>query len=672
MTQLLRRLALSALVLLATFCHRPAGAEENTAIESRLRKSVEYLASDELEGRGVGTEGLNKAAEYIASALSEAGLKTDLFDGSPFQEFEVVVKEELGPKEQNHLAFVATAAGEGDVAKRVELKLGDSFNTLGIGGTAVVEAPVLFVGYGITAKDAEYDDYADIDVEGKVVLIMRKEPQQKNPHSAFNGTDTSRHALFTTKISNAYSHGAAAVILINDKYGIDEAAKSSRKQWNDAVDEVVQVRGEFIKIEEPSEEQIEKHREKVNELASKIHSLAEKLQGDHDDVLTLHGAGPQTHGKMPVFFARRSAINEVVKAAAGKSLDDLEAQIDEGPKPVSQELSGWKVVCEANVVVKRAMIKNVAGVLEGEGPLADETVIVGAHYDHLGSGGPGSLAPWTKAIHNGADDNASGTAALLEVARSIAAREKKPARRIVFVAFSGEERGLLGSKHYVKNAAIPLEQTVAMVNMDMVGRLKNNKLIVHGTGTAESFNAIIDETNKKYEFDIKKDPGGSGPSDHAEFYRKEIPVFHFFTGTHKDYHRPSDDFDKINVEGMRRVTTMVADVTEQIVASESRPKYLLVKSKVVRRGNRPYLGSIPAFDREVEGYALDGVTKGSPADKAGIKGGDVIVKFGDDKIGGIEDIQNSLLKHKAGDKVKVIVLRDGEEKELTVTLGKPR
>jgi predicted metalloprotease with PDZ domain len=212
-----------------------------------------------------------------------------------------------------------------------------------------------------------------------------------------------------------------------------------------------------------------------------------------------------------------------------------------------------------------------------------------------------------------------------------------------------------------------------MVNMDMVGRLKDNKLIVSGTGTATSFDALIDETNKRYEFDIKKDAGGYGPSDHASFYGKQIPVFHFFTGTHNDYHRPSDDVEKINVQGMQRVADMVADIVEQLAVAADRPEYVEVKQKKREvTGDRPYLGTIPDFGREVEGYALMGAAKDSPADRAGIKAGDVIVKFGDSKIAGLEDIDGALRKYKAGDKVPVVILRDGKEQELTVTLAPPR
>ncbi|MBC8353983.1 MAG: M28 family peptidase [Planctomycetes bacterium] len=671
--QLLNPLTFSISLFIA-YGNAPAQGEDSSASGARLFETVKYLASDELGGRGVGTAELDQAADFIAKRFEDAGLRTDLFAGDAFQSFEITVKAELGPAANNHLTFVGSGVEDADVAQRIELVLGEDFNTLAVGGTAVVNASIVFVGYGITAPDAEYDDYADVDVKGKVVLLIRKEPQQNNPHSAFDGTSSSRHAHFSTKVSNAYSHGAAAVVMVNDQYGITQAEKTSRNQWNESLNELVKLRSAFQEKDEPTEEETAEHRESIGKLVSRIHTLDGKLQGDHDEILTLQGAGTESsHRKLPVFFASRTLIDRVLKASLGKGLAALESAIDEGPTPRSQALKGWKADCESNVVYKKATIKNVAGVLDGNGALADETIVVGAHYDHLGLGGPGSLAPWTKAIHNGADDNASGTSTLLEVARRMSSQDDKPRRRIVFIAFSGEERGLLGSSHYVKNPAISLEKTVAMVNMDMVGRLKDNKLIVHGTGTAKSFDSLIDETNKRHEFEIKKDPGGFGPSDHASFYGKKVPVFHFFTGTHNDYHRPSDDFDKINVEGMERIAGFVNDVVDQLASVEERPEYIEVKQKKREvSGDRPYLGSIPDFGRDVEGYALMGATKDSPADRAGIKAGDVIVKFGDSKIAGLEDIDGALRKFKAGDKVKVIILRDGKKLEVVVTLAPPR
>ncbi len=649
-------------------------SEEGEGSKSRLADAVKYLASDDLGGRGVGTQELDVAADYIAREFSKAGLRTDLFDGGPFQSFEIIVKSELGPVERNSLTFVGPQSEDAENPQRIELKQATDFNTLAVGGTAKVDTAVVFVGYGISAPDAEYDDYANVDVKGKAVLILRKEPEQDNPHSVFDGTSASRHAHFATKISNAYAHGASAIILVNDQFGIEQQAKSSRKQWNESLDELAELRSKFKEVSDPSEEATAEHQKEVGRLVNQLHGLTEKLAGDHDEILTLQGAGPSgTHKKLPVFFASRKVIDDVLTKSLGRDLASVEAAIDDGLAPQSQQLDGWKVACESSIVNKKAIVKNVGGVLDGSGSLANETIVVGAHYDHLGLGDTGSLAPWTKAIHNGADDNASGTAALLEVARQLATESDSNRRRIVFLAFSGEERGLLGSSHYVKEPAFPLKDTVAMVNMDMVGRLKENKLIVHGTGTAATFDALIDELNKTYEFDIKKDPSGFGPSDHASFYGKKVPVFHFFTGTHNDYHRPSDDFDKVNVAGMRRITSMVKDVSQRLAQVEQRPEYIEVKQKKREvSGDRPYLGSIPDFGRDVEGYALMGAAKDSPADRAGIKAGDVIVKFGDSKIAGLEDIDGALRKYKAGDKVPVIILRDGKEQEVSVTLAPPR
>ncbi|MBP88235.1 MAG: aminopeptidase [Planctomycetaceae bacterium] len=661
-----------ALLVAVSFAQQ-ARAEEHSALESRLLAGLKYLASDELGGRGVGTEGLDKAADYIRNEFSQAGLRTDLFDGRPFQQLEITLKSELGPTEQNRLALIGPVSDSDEDQKPVNFELGKEFNSLAIGGNIAVDAPLAFVGYGITAADVGYDDYADIDVQGKAVIILRKEPGQGKQQSPFGGKSPSRNAYFTTKIDNAVKHGAAAVIFVNDKYGVDSAAKSSQKKWNDALDQLVKKRTEFSEIESPSVEQTAKHQGELIELVGELQRFADALESDHDDILTVQGAGTQPkHAKLPVFFARRALVDRAVKAALGQDLTALEAAIDEGPRPHSQLMEGWTANCEANIVQTKTKIKNVAGVLEGEGPLADETIIVGAHYDHLGEGGPGSLAPWTKAIHNGADDNASGTTALLEIARRMASRKKSPARRVVFMAFSGEERGLLGSAYYVKQPAIPIEKTVAMVNMDMIGRLKDNKLIVYGTGTAESFDSLVDETNKRYAFAIKKEPNGHGPSDHQSFYQAKVPVFHFFTGTHKDYHRPSDDFDKINIEGMAKITNMVGDIVESLADRAAAPKYLQVKRPPRGSGNRPYLGTVPDLARDVEGYALQSVTEDGPAQQAGIKGGDVIVKFGETPISSLDDIDQALRKHKPGDEVKVIVLRDDNEIEVSVKLARPR
>jgi hypothetical protein len=649
--------------------------EDASSVESRLSQSARYLASDELEGRGVGTKGLDLAAQYIGGQFREAGLKTDLYDGQPFQKFKMTTGASLGTS--NNLTFVGPTLAAGPKQERIELKLGEGFNPLAIGGSGKFDLPVVFVGYGITAKDEKYDDYANVDVKEKAVIILRHQPQQANPHSPFGGSRPSQHAPFKRKISNAYEHGAAAVIFCTDEFDIRKSAGALRKRWQAAVDQIGEESSKFKSNENPSPEDWKKYEAKIHELAGDLAKFAEQQRAAADPLLPFDGAGPDAfEGRsFPVLYCRPSALDPIVRSALGKTLAQLEAEIDQGPTPHSRLLAGWRVVGETAVERQETEVKNVVGVLEGQGPHADETIVIGAHYDHLGFGGSGSAAPGVREIHNGADDNSSGSTVLVEVARKLAARAKKLPRRVVFVAFTGEERGLIGSARYVRDPVVPLESTVAMLNMDMVGRLSDEKLIVHGTGTAGEFDALVDRFGKQHGFQITKKPGGFGPSDHSSFYAAKVPVLFFFTGSHSDYHRPSDDVEKLNIGGMRRIGDMVAEIAVTLAEADARPGYLEVKGgdeSLGGGGDRPYFGSIPDFSQDQPGYALTGVTKGGPAERGGLKGGDIIVQFGESKVGNLEDFDSALRKYKAGDKVPVVVRRGSESLKLEVTLDPPR
>ena len=264
----------------------------------------------------------------------------------------------------------------------------------------------------------------------------------------------------------------------------------------------------------------------------------------------------------------------------------------------------------------------------------------------------------------------------MEIARELAGREKKLSRRIVFIAFTGEERGLLGSARYVRNPLVPLEKTVAMLNMDMVGRMQDNKLIVYSNDTSPQFDPLIDRLNEKFGFKIMRQPGGFGPSDHASFYAKQIPVLHFFTGTHKDYHRPSDTADKINVTDMRRVAQYVAERGDRAGRGGEAARVYRVEglSRPRRRpANRsPLFRQHSRLRRRATGYAISGVTKDGPAERGGLKAGDVILRLGESKIGNLEDFDSALRKYHAREKVAVVVKRSGEEIKLEVTLEPPR
>jgi acetylornithine deacetylase/succinyl-diaminopimelate desuccinylase-like protein len=319
-----------------------------------------------------------------------------------------------------------------------------------------------------------------------------------------------------------------------------------------------------------------------------------------------------------------------------------------------------------------AAVKNVVGVLPGRGPLAGQVVVLGAHYDHLGRGGAGtgSLDPDSvDVIHNGADDNASGTAALLEAARLLRGRLQGDRRTVVFVAFTAEEVGLIGSGWYVKHPLHPTDSTVAMINFDMVGRLRERRLLVLGAETAPEFPPLLDSINTKHGFDLKASGDGWGRSDHASFYAEQIPVIHFFTDLHEQYHRVSDDPDLINAAGIAKVAAYAVDLTVALATRPGRPTYVSIPRPVIASGNRASLGTIPDMASSPGGVRLSGVREGTPAAVAGIRAGDIIIRIGEHAIKDLNDMQNALTSYKPGDVVTVVVRRGEEEQSFTVTLG---
>ena len=319
---------------------------------------------------------------------------------------------------------------------------------------------------------------------------------------------------------------------------------------------------------------------------------------------------------------------------------------------------------------------NVIGVLPGSDPdLRHESVIVGAHYDHLGLGGFSSLDPdSTGLVHNGADDNASGAAALVHVARRL--RGDPPARTVVFIAFGGEELGLLGSSFYVRNPVYPLSQAVAMVNMDMIGRLRNNRLIVFGAETATELPALLDSLNWYAAFDLKASGDGYGPSDHASFYAAGLPVVHVFTDLHEDYHRASDDVHKISHDGLLRVADFTATLVEALANRTADLTFVEGPRPVASAGSSQssgygaYLGSIPDMTGGTQGVRLTGVSNGSPADRAGMRADDVITRIGRYQVANLRDMSAALKSYEPGDEVDIVVLRGGVEHRTTVTLGR--
>ena len=335
-------------------------------------------------------------------------------------------------------------------------------------------------------------------------------------------------------------------------------------------------------------------------------------------------------------------------------------------KQAAEKLANAKELkLTTDVVRAEVPAYNVVGVLEGSDPvLKNETIILGAHYDHLGRGGEGSLAPRSGEIHHGADDNASGTAGLIELARVFGAQRPKLKRTLVFIAFGGEEEGLLGSNYYVNHPLVPLDKTTAMINMDMIGRMKDSKLMIGGVGTATEWRPLLAKTD----FSLTLSDDGFGPSDHSSFYSKQIPVLFFFTGTHNDYHKPSDTFDKINYNDEARILNLVARIVKDIDATDKRLTYTTAKSAPPRTGGfRVYLGTIPNYADTNDGLLLDGVRDDSPAAKGGLKAGDRIVKIGNTDVKNVYDYTQALGEMKAGQEYVFEVMRGTERLTLKIT-----
>jgi hypothetical protein len=688
-------------------------AEPAAASLERLTADVQYLAADEQEGRGLGTQGLERSADYIRRAFQDAGLDVTADGGDPFQDFSVVIGSEL--LSPNSLTFV------GPDGQQIPLTLDEDFTVGSFGSAATFSAPLVFCGYGITAPDQHYDDFEGVDLTGQVAIILRRTPRQDDPESPFADAHgaTSLHAALNTKLRNAIKHGAVAVLFVNDRYssraGLDKLVTQQERAEQQVIDAAIAMTGANAASQAPHPHAASSpHGPTVGphapagaspgphaaptedapedaagrgagpasdpaDLATAVRHLQQvrQLIADYDaDPLMEFGYNGNRRGNtVPVMHISQASADRLLTAASGRTLAELEETIDRTQAPASMPLTGWKADGQTSLKLVDADVRNVVGVLPAVGPLAEETLVIGAHYDHLGRGGEGSLLPGSQEIHNGADDNASGTAALLELARRLAARPEPLPRRIVFIAFTGEERGLLGSAEYVKQPLFPLERTIAMFNMDMVGRLTDDKLTVFGTGTATQWDDQLEELVQTRGFRLSKKVEGLGPSDHSSFYARQIPVLHFFTGTHSDYHRPSDDTEKLNLEGMARIVELIESLVVETATSPQRPEYVSVQGRASldpRTGARPYFGSIPDFSTEGGGYALQGVAPGSPADLAGLKGGDVIIRLGSHEITGLDDFDLALRTFSPGELVQVVVRRDGQELTLPVTLATPR
>src|SRR5258706_6570176 len=653
-----------ALTFTAAFAQQP---RSSTSDVDRLRQVIAYLASDALEGRRTGTPGANDAAHYIAGEFNRYGLRPGLQISRPertrgetqaryLQPFPYVASVELGSDNTLRIGPVIYPTTKTSVLP-MDLRVVEDWTPLGFSSNGRIDgASATFVGYGITDSSLKYDDYASEDVKDKIAVAFEGTPDGDNPHGQF-----ARFEEVRFKAAAAHQHGANALILIAHEVNFNDD-KLTRLRYDNSGEAGLPIA--------------------VISRQSAVHLFGKRDLAELDSF--------------------EKTIGQMALAKVSPSMSPTMSSSE-----VKMELIAFTVTIQLSINVVRSETPsfNVIGTLPGSDPkLKNEAIVIGAHYDHLGLGGEGSGSLSARTgIHHGADDNASGVAGLIELARMLSSQKLK--RTVVFIAFSGEEEGLIGSSYYVNHPIVPLVNTVAMINMDMIGRLKERNLIVGGVGTAQEWRSLIDTGNavqgmtvslnnsdrsnpvigvpvvtgsngrpvvtldpdKKFVLTLNED--GYGPSDHSSFYAKQVPVLFFWTGTHNDYHKPSDTADKINYEGEARIVDFVDRIIRDIDKTDKRPTYTVAKSESQGRsmGFRVYLGTIPNYAESNDGLKLDGVRDDSPASKAGLKAGDKIVKMAGHEVKNIYDYTYALGEMKVGQEYEVEVVRGSERLTLRIT-----
>ena len=625
-----KRLAVIFCILLAAspVSAQQAVAPAPSALETNLRKHVEYLASDKLEGRRTGGSGASLAKDYIAAQFKALKLKPAALKGSYLQEFPYVTGVVAAASGNEFSLDVGGVQGSGSSASAKPA--GYSPNG------EVAKTAIVFAGFGIVSPEQNRDDYAGVDAKGKIVLVLDGNPENDNPHSLLGRFDARTKALI------ARDKGAVGMLIVSREQSLD-TDRLARLSFDQTLGEAA--------------------------LPTLIVSRA---------------AGSNILGLKE---------SDLVPLETGKASRDA----------ATKAAAAFKV----NLTKKTSPAYNVIGVLPGTDPvLKNEAIVIGSHYDHLGRGGQGSLDVNSTEVHHGADDNASGTAAVIELARRFAA-ERDNKRTMIFIAFSGEEEGLLGSQNYVNHPLFPLEKTVTMINLDMIGRLNSEKLNIGGVGTAAEWKGLLKKQNESSDgviveakilasprvqsssdkdlppgtprmvragstilFDLQLNDDGFGPSDHSSFYGKKIPVLFFFTGTHNDYHKPSDTAEKINYGGEAKIINYISEIIRAVDQNPARPTYTAAKSTGISGGRSGFnisLGTVPNYADSTDGLLLDGVRDDSPAAKAGILAGDKIVKLAGKDIRNVMDYTYVLGEMKAGTEYEVVVLRGGQRLTLKVT-----
>lgn len=480
---------------------------------------------------------------------------------------------------------------------KTELGLGQDFYPLSFSSSGDVNGEIVFAGYGISAPELDYDDYKGIYVRDKIVLVLRYTPEGYNAESPFYN-----YAALRYKAMNARENGAKAIIFVTP-YSQDE----------------------------------------------------------EEDLTSIGLDSSYSDSGIQSLIIKREKAQELL-LSTGTNLKKLEQNLADKNNS-SFLISKTKASIKTELLEERGESSNVIGLLEGSDPiLKNEFIVIGAHYDHIGLGERNSRSnnnDTLGSIHNGADDNASGVAGLIELSEFFSCRKGSLKKSLVFIAFSAEELGLIGASYYVDNPKVPLDKTVAMINMDMIGRLDQDKLTVFGVGSSPQWKALLNEANTDFNFEISLNNSGFAPSDQSVFFAKKIPVLHFFTGLHADYHTPGDDWEKINPLGERKVLDLISELIVELNSTQEKIAFSnVIEPKKGSTKFNVYLGTIPDYSNQVEGVKLMGVKEGSPADKAGILGEDTIIQFNGMAIKNIYDYVYALGKSKAGIPTSLVVLRN--------------
>ncbi|MGQ9819679.1 MAG: M28 family peptidase [Candidatus Kapaibacteriales bacterium] len=575
----------------------------------KVAEYVRYLASDDLEGRFPGTDGNFKATKFIEDKFIRFGLKP--FNSSFRQNFPFPKRYVISEKTSMTWNKLIEKPGlPKEMWKLIQKQwvLAKDYQPLAISDNGTVTGDLAFVGYGITAKDLDYDDYAEIDVKGKIVIILidSAEGQPKDERLI-------PYSKLSYKALNAREHGAIGII--------------------------------FVKVQTDS--------------ANVFYPLRVSSMVKNSGIVAVQ--------------ANRTELAKFFPPYA--NLYPVELEIQKTKKPKSFIIPNTTVTITVELEKEYVDIPNVIGLIPGTDPtLSDEYIVIGAHFDHLGWGTENSLYRGKiPQIHNGADDNASGTSAILYLAEKLS---QNPLRRsVIVVAFNAEEEGLLGSSYFVKNPPVDIQKIVFMVNFDMVGRLRGNKLNIFGTGSSTTFDKVVDSIATIDTLELTKGTEGYGPSDHSSFYGAKIPVLFLFTGAHSDYHLPTDDIDKINCDGIIKVAEYSYKILQRYGNSTEKPDYRIVKLDKKDSSNfgsprygKVWFGIIPNFEDNPQGLRISGVSPGSPAEKAGLQADDIIIQMGGKKVKNLYDLTYILQEFKPNEIVEVIALRNDKEIRFRVKL----